>query len=270
VSAADAPRKCRYARPGSLARARPSRRLDRGITPPAAPFLQLLWLASPALPVGGFSYSEGLEAAVDRGSVHDEATATSWLTDQLHLSLARSDLPVAAAAHRAWCRRVPGADLERLAELNTWIWQTRESAEFRLQTRQMGRSLLDWLRMREAAAGAHGESPDPRIAQLAALPLGPSWPIAFTLAAARAAAPPRETLLAMGFGWCENQVQAALKAVPLGQSAGQRVLAQLSHALPSVVDQALAMPDSQRQAASAMLAIVSSQHEAQYSRLFRS
>jgi urease accessory protein len=237
---------------------------------PAAAFLQLVWLASPALPVGGFSYSEGLEAAVDSALVHDEASAAAWLADQLELGLARSDLPVAAAAHRAWRRRVPGPDLERLAELNTWIWRTRESAELRLQTRQMGRSLLEWLRMRDAADAALGESPDPRIDALATLPAGPTWPLAFALAAARAEAPAREALLAMGFGWCENQVQAALKAVPLGQSAGQRVLATLADALPAVVDAAIRLPDSERQAASPMLAILSSRHEAQYSRLFRS
>jgi urease accessory protein len=230
----------------------------------------LLWLASPALPVGGFSYSEGLESAVERGLVHDEPSTARWLVDQLHLSLGRSELPVAAAAWRCWQRRVPGPDLARLAELNTWVWQTRESAELRLQTRQMGRSLLEWLRTRDAQAQTLGETADPRLAQLALLPDGPTWPVASALAAVRAAAPLRDALLAMGFGWCENQVQAALKAVPLGQSAGQRVLARLADELPAVVDAALALPDSQRQAASPMLGILCSQHEAQYSRIFRS
>jgi urease accessory protein len=260
-------------RPPRADQVRPRRRKACFATPTATPpatFLQLVWLASPALPVGGFSYSEGLEAAVESGLVHDETTAQTWLLDQLHLSLARSDLPVAAAAHRAWTRQMPGPGHVRLAELNTWIWQTRESSELRLQTRQMGRSLLDWLRMRDAADVAQGLSPDLRIADLADLPSGPTWPVAFALAASRAAAPAREALLAMAFGWCENQVQAALKAVPLGQSAGQRVLARLADALPAVVDRALTLPDSQRQAASPLLAILSSQHEAQYSRLFRS
>src|ERR1700741_4629495 len=81
-----------------------------------AALLQLIWLASPALPVGGFSYSEGLEAAVDAGVVHDEASAGDWLLNQLELVQARAELPVAAAAHAA----ALALDDTRLAELNAW------------------------------------------------------------------------------------------------------------------------------------------------------
>jgi urease accessory protein len=80
----------------------------------------------------------------------------------------------------------------------------------------------------------------------------------------------RDTALAFGFGWCENMVQAAMKAVPLGQAAAQRVLAPLARALPAAVDAALACPPADRQAYAPGLAILSAQHEAQYSRLFRS
>lgn len=232
--------------------------------------LQLMWLASPALPVGGFSYSEGLEAAVDAGLVIAESGTRAWLLDQLELVLGRADLPVAAAAHKAWQRRTGGADLGRLTELNDWIHVTRESSELRQQTRQTARSLLEWLRTREADAVGQGQSPDLRLAQLAALPQGPTWPVAFALAAARTGASRRDALLALGFGWCENQVQAALKAVPLGQSAGQRILAALADALPAVVDTADRLADSERQAFAPMAAILSARHETQYSRLFRS
>ncbi len=108
-------------------------------SPSTAGLLQLLWLASPALPVGGFSYSEGLESAVDAGLVHDEASASDWLVDQLQLSLARSDLAVVAQAIPAWRSH----DLARITALNDWVLQTRETAEIRQQTEQMGRSLLD-------------------------------------------------------------------------------------------------------------------------------
>ena len=60
--------------------------------------LQLIWLASPALPIGGFSYSEGLESAIEHGWVHDETSVADWLADQLHLSQARGDLSVVAQA----------------------------------------------------------------------------------------------------------------------------------------------------------------------------
>lgn len=225
----------------------------------AATLLRLMWLASPALPVGGFSYSEGLESAVDSGRVTQEAETGDWLLNQLELNLARSDLPLLVQAHGAWV----AGDADRIGSLNDWVRQTRESAELRAQTEQMGRSLLDWLRNGEQAD-------DPRIGLLAKLPTAPTWPLAFALAGVLAGAGVRDTALSLGFGWCENMVQAAMKAVPLGQAAAQRVLARLSNALPTAVDTALAQADSQRQAFAPMLAILSAQHETQYSRLFRS
>lgn len=227
------------------------------MSPTPSTLLQLMWLASPALPVGGFSYSEGLEAAIDAGAVHDEASTQAWLLDQLQLGLGRSDLPLLAQATAAWAAH----DGERIAALNVWVLCTRETSELRRQAEQMGRSMHDWLRQRTPD--------DPRIATLGALS-PPTWPLAFALAAAHSGASPRDALLAFGFGWCENMVQAALKAVPLGQSAGQRGLGALTAALPAVVEAALALPDDQRQAFTPMLAIHSSRHETQYSRLFRS
>lgn len=224
----------------------------------ASTLLKLMWLASPALPVGGFSYSEGLEAAVAAAHVHDEASARNWLHDQLVLGLARADLPLVASAWHAW----EHADAARIAELNGWMATTRETAELRLQTEQMGRSLAAWLRQQQGD--------DQRIATLLALRPAPTWPVAFALAAWRAGAPPREALLACGFSWAENMVQAAIKAVPLGQSAGQRILGALANALPDAVDAALHLGDDGRQSFVPGLAILSAQHETQYSRLFRS
>ncbi len=224
--------------------------------PPAA-LLQLIWLASPALPVGGFSYSEGLEAAVDAGVAVDEASTRDWLLDQLALVQARSDLAAAASAFAAW----QAGDAARVRELNAWVAATRESAELRLQSEQTGRSLVQWLRQRHPA--------DARVDTLAAL-APPTWPVAFALAAAATGAPVRDALLAMAFGWAENAVQAAVRAVPLGQSAGQRILAALADAIPAAVDAALAADDDTRQSFAPMLAILSARHETQYSRLFRS
>jgi urease accessory protein len=227
---------------------------------PASPkaLLQLMQLASPALPVGGFSYSEGLEAAVESGHVDSETQAGDWLLDQLQLSLERADLPVLAQALPAW----QANDLMRVVELNDWVAWTRESAELRQQTQQMGRSLAEWLK--------NVETPDARVAQLVALRPAPTWPVAFALAAAQTGAPRRDALLAFGFGWAENMVQAAMRSVPLGQSAAQRMLARLIDALPDAVQRAAALSDDQRQAFTPMLAILSAQHETQYSRLFRS
>ncbi len=225
----------------------------------AATQLQLMWLASPALPVGGFSYSEGLEAAVEAGLVTSEAQAGDWLLDQLHLSLSRSDLPALAQACAAWARH----DAPRVQALNDWLHQTRESAELRAQAEQMGRSLLDWLRN-----GVHAS--DPRITTLAALPPAPLWPTSFALAATLADATAQDTLLAFAWGWAENMAQAAMKAVPLGQAAAQRMLARLAADIPAAVEAALHLPDDERQAHTPGLAILSAHHETQYSRLFRS
>jgi urease accessory protein len=224
----------------------------------AAALIELMRLASPALPVGGFSYSEALEAAIEQGLVAEETQAVSWLRDQLHLVLARSELPVTAQSCKAWRR----GDLARVVELNDWVLHTRETREQAQQSLQMGRSLVEWMRQRV--------QPPAAVVEAAALRPGPSWPVAFALAAAHSGAPLREALLAFGVGWVENMVAAAIKAVPLGQIAGQRLLDALNAELPAAVDGALLLPDSRRQAFAPMLAILSSRHETQYSRLFRS
>jgi urease accessory protein len=226
----------------------------------AARLLHILWLASPALPVGGFSYSEGLEAAVDAGHVADETSAADWLTDQLHLSLARADLAVVAQAIPAW----QTGDLARIRQLNDWVLQTRETQEFRLQTEQMGRSLLEWARQ----LGALGTGVFDRLSQATLQP--PTYPVAMACAAASRDADVHDSLLGFAFGWAENMVQAAIKSVPLGQSAGQRMLARLTADIPAAVAQAMVLRDDERQAFSPLLAIHSSRHETQYSRLFRS
>ncbi|MBL0420809.1 urease accessory protein UreF [Ramlibacter sp. AW1] len=214
--------------------------------------LQLIWLASPALPVGGFSYSEGLESAVEAALVVDETSAGDWLLDQLHLALARSDLAVLAQALHAW----RAGDTARALALDAWVLRTRESSELRQQTEQMGRSLLEWRKSLHP-----GTAPAARHL---------SYPVAYALAACDGGASGRQVLLAFAFGWAENMVQAAIKSVPLGQGAGQRILGRLATDIPAAVDHALALDDAGRQSFTPMLAILSARHEHQYSRLFRS
>ena len=225
-----------------------------------AGLLHTLWLASPALPVGGFSYSEGLEAAVDAGLVCDEASTAGWLVDQLHLGLARSDLAVLAQAIPAWQQH----DLMRVRALNDWVLATRETQELRLQTEQMGRSLLEWARSLGPLSGGVLES------LLTAALQPPTYPVAMACAAAASGAAPVLSLQGFAFGWAENMVQAAIKSVPLGQSAGQRILARLVQEIPGAVSHAMALGDDERQAFTPLLAILSARHETQYSRLFRS
>ena len=238
-------------------RDQPTMQAQRSETASTTSLLQLIWLASPALPIGGFSYSEGLESAIEQGLVHDEASVSDWVVDQLHLTQARGDLAVLAQAIPAW----QSGDTPRLQALNGWVMATRETAEMRLQTEQMGRSLLDWLRNLQQASSA-------QLQCCAQLP--PTYPLAMALALSLAQAPLDQALQACAFGWCENMTQAALKAVPLGQSAGQRMLARLACEIPAAVATAIHLPDEDRQAFSPMLAILSARHETQYSRIFRS
>lgn len=225
-------------------------------SPPSSELLHLLWLASPALPVGGFSYSEGLEAAVDAGVVHDEASVGDWLLNQLELVQARAELPAAAAAHAATL----ALDGTRLAELNAWVLRTRETSESLQQAQQMGRSLLVWMQ---------GLVPEaPVLPLLKTLKPAPTWPVVMGAAAASRGAALEPALQAIAFGWAENLMQAAVRCVPLGQTAGQRLLARLVQAIPAAVATARAAPEPM--AFAPMLGVHGARHETQYSRLFRS
>src|SRR5262249_351118 len=142
-------------------------------------------------------------------------------------------LPVLARAHDAWTRH----ELARAVALNDFVARTRETHELRLQSGQMGRSLVEWLRNQP------GADDDARLACLAAMAPSPTWPVAFALATARAGASAAQALHASLFGWAENMVQAALKAVPLGQLAGQRILQSLVERMPALIACALALPE---------------------------
>jgi urease accessory protein len=219
--------------------------------------IQLIWLASPALPIGGFSYSEGLEASIDHGLVHDEQSAAEWLIDQLHLTQSRGDMAVLGQMVAAW----QACDDKRLESLSQWVHATRESAELRLQSEQMGRSMLEWLRNQNAIE-------DDTIAMCNRWV--PTYPLMFSLALSKTCASLEQCLQAYAFGWAENMVQAAIKSVPLGQNSGQRILTKLAQHIAPAVRHVLQVKDDTRQGFSPMLAILSAKHETQYSRLFRS
>ena len=227
------------------------------LTEAVPPQLRLIWLASPALPIGAFSYSEVLESAVEHGLVHDGDSAADWLSQQLAL-MARGDMAAMASGVRAW----QADDETAIAEISAWLRCTRDGSEARLQSEQMGQSLLIWAR----GQGMIRESHEQRLKSVGIA----HYVHVMALMLSTIDLPLEQLLQAQAFGWAENQVQAALKAVPLGQTAGQRVLARLAAEIPAAVALAIATPPEQRQLFAPMLSILAARHETQYSRLFRS
>ena len=204
---------------------------------------RLLQLASPTLPVGAYSYSQGLEAAIEAGVVSDAASAQRWIADVLAFSIATMDAPLLFILLN---------DESRQEELNLLYLASRESAELRAETLQMGYSLCRLL----TELGVQG------------LPEGDvAYPVAFACAARSWAIEPRAALEAYLWSWLESQVMAAVKAVPLGQTAGQKILLELGEII-SAASHSLHSEEMSNFAPG--LAVMSARHETQYSRLFRS
>lgn len=214
----------------------------------------LLQLSSPSLPVGAYSYSQGLEAAVARGWIRDEASLQQWLHDQLTLVQGRGE----AAYWWRLQRCAAQADHPGFTHWNTLVLASRDSAEMLAEARQMGWSL----RRLMPELGIHQLPPDDQGA------------IAFVAAHAWICAqwqlPAHDALSAYLYAWADNLVLAALKCAPIGQHAGQRLLRSLHQPIADVVAAVPQLSDDQIHTGAPMLALLSAQHESQYSRLFRS
>lgn len=208
--------------------------------------VRLLQLASPTLPVGAYSYSQGLEAAIEAGIVKDAASAEAWIGDVLRFSVATMDAPLLF-------RFVKNPSLGN--SINETFLATRETAELRAETVQMGYSLNRLL----PALGVE--------------PLAieePSFPAVFAAAARAWQIAPADALQAYLWSWLENQVMAAVKAVPLGQTDGQKMLLALSSRIPEICERAATLNEDDLGNFAPGLAMLSSNHETQYSRIFRS
>jgi urease accessory protein len=216
--------------------------------------VRLLQLASPSLPVGAYSYSQGLEAAVEAGIVGDAVGAARWIGEVLELSIASMEAPVLVRLVSAW----ESGDLAAVRRWNTEFVASRETAELRAETLQMGYSLRRLL--------ADVALPAETLETIEE----PSYPCAFAFAVAAWKLDSRDALAAYLFAWIENQVLAAVKCVPLGQTDGQRLLLALGGRIDALVERALAMDDDAMTNFAPGLAILSARHEIQYSRIFRS
>jgi urease accessory protein len=224
---------------------------------------RLLQLASPALPVGAYTYSQGLEWAVESAVIRDEASAGRWISDLLHHGIGRYEAPLVLALMAAWAATDEHIDQPAIRNLNAEFLASRESAELRAETVQMGfslRRLLRDLRNDHLAGLARIVESFPEVA----------FPTVWAGIAARWQIAPEAALTAYLWSWAENQVMAALKAVPLGQAAGQRLLAELGSQIPSVAVDAQKLPKTTWSNFTPAFAIACARHETQYSRLFRS
>ncbi|MES2128485.1 MAG: urease accessory protein UreF [Pseudomonadota bacterium] len=219
----------------------------------AAQLLHLLQFASPALPIGGYSYSQGLEAALEVGLVHDADSARTWIAHHLAEVIARWDAPLLWRLLQAFAAD-DGAAIVLWSER---FLASRDTAEARAETVQMGFSLKGLL----AELG---------VADVAPLGSEPALPAAFACACTALAIPAHEALLAMLFGWSENQVLVCVKSVPLGQVAGQRLLLSLRPDLERAALHAMAVSDEDMCNWTPALSMLSMRHEVQHGRIYRS
>jgi urease accessory protein len=219
---------------------------------------RLLQLASPTLPIGAYSYSQGLESVVAEGLVHDEKSACRWIGELLEGVVATGE----AAILWRLLAAVERADWTEYEKWNARFRASRETAELRAETEQMGASLVK-LALDLELLSAPARETLPRLQPI-------TLPAAFALIAHGFGVPLRTALAAYLWSWLENQVLAAIKTVPLGQVAGQRLLTQLGAQLPAVVELATTIGDDDVTAFAPGLALSSCHHETQYSRLFRS
>ena len=229
--------------------------------------LSLLRLSSSSLPVGSFAYSQGMEYAVERGWIGDEATARGWIAGLLRHTQRHQDVPLFARLYRAW----EAGDAAGASRWNARLLAARESRELRAEEINVGTALARLLADLGIDRARKGAVFPPRPAQEAGeIDPPPGYATMFALAGVEWRIPLRDAACGYLWSWCQNQVAAAIKLVPLGQTAGQRILQALIALIPAVVEQALAIEDDDIGFTAPGLALASARHEGQYTRLFLS
>ncbi|SET38487.1 urease accessory protein UreF [Marinobacter segnicrescens] len=216
--------------------------------------LGLMQLVSPALPIGAFAWSQGLESAFELGWVNNEAELGEWLEGVLDDGLSRCELPLLVRLQAAWAE----GEAETVNHWNQWLHATRETAELVDEDTRLGAALLTLLKSLNLAPTND------------LLPATPGYVTLFAWAAHKRNVPVRQTLLGFAWAWLENQLAVACKALPLGHTAAQRLTERLRPQLVVAVDDALTRTDEELGPILPGLALASALHETQYSRLFRS
>lgn len=216
--------------------------------------LGLMQLVSPALPIGAFAWSQGLESAFELGWVKTEADLREWLEGVLEDGLSRCELPLLARLQTAWARE----DAQAIAQWNTWLQAVRETAELSDEDTRLGAALVTLLRNL-------GLLPDANL-----IPSQPGYITMFAWVAHYRQVPQRQALIGFAWAWLENQLSVACKALPLGHTAAQRITEHMRPLLVTAVEVALQREDHELGPILPGLALGSALHETQYSRLFRS
>jgi urease accessory protein len=218
------------------------------------PLLRLFQLVSPTLPVGAYSYSQGLEWAVEEGLVADENSAQNWIADSLKHSVIKLDGPILVRMYEGW----QADNLPSIRHWNDIILASRETRELQAQDQHLGMALgkvLEGLKINWQQRWGTAES---------------AFVVPYGLAAAEWNLSKNMMLSGYLWAWLENQVLTAMKLVPLGQLAGQRLLFELAKCIPAYLEKIGRIQDHEIGGSLPLLAIASSRHETQYSRLFRS
>ena len=218
--------------------------------------LYLLQLASPALPVGAYSYSEGLETLVDNGTINNQASLKHWLEAELRYGAIRLEAAVMLRAYQS----AKVGDLKTLSYWNGWLSAARETEELRASSWQMGRSLIRLLMELQ-----------PQIKSIAdAVGSHCNYAIAFGIAVADWDINIKGAMLGYLHSWATNLITAGVKLIPLGQTAGQQLLLLLQPFLRGAVEEVLTLEDDQLSCCSWGLSLASMNHQTLYTRLFRS
>ena len=217
--------------------------------------LRLWQLISPALPVGAYAYSQGLEYALEAGWLKNESDVYDWIKGQLQHNLAHLDIPILQRLYQAWQQ----GDHAAVNDWTHYLLASREAAELKTEDQNLGRALATLLVQLELAqAQLYIQAQQPAFVTLLAL-AACHWHISL-----------QEIAQGYLWMWSENQVAAAVKLVPLGQTSGQKMLLALADAIPEAVETGLQLSDDDIGMSAPGLGIASALHESQYSRLFRS
>jgi urease accessory protein len=217
--------------------------------------LRLLQLASSNLPVGGYSWSQGLEWAVEAGWIEDTTAFSHWQTQQMEQSFFHVDLPLFARLYHAWQQD----DVSAAKRWTAWLLACRETRELREEERNRGqaftRLLFDW--QPDCPSDYRALFNQSQLCGMAWL--GVRWQIEL-----------KELTLTLGYSWIESAVMAGVKLVPFGQQAAQKMIMTLCERYAAGVERGLNCPDERIGSATPLAAIASARHETQYSRIFRS